>query len=539
MMTPSLLGVSFSTPLILSLVMGGIFVGCFSFAVFSRLLGVLQQEHYRGGAFLKWYFRRGNITRQRVELLSLALLLLLALFNVCFSFLGYRGANLTALAPFFFLFMAYYLIQEKHALKVKTNVTPRLLRLAICTFLVSSAFGVGLCFALCALAAAIDADWFYLLRFVPVALVPLFTPLLVALGNALMCVYEVPHGKSFVKKAKKKLQNSPCVKVGVTGSFGKTSVKNFAATILSEKFKVIATPASFNTPLGIARTVNEQGVDCDIFLAEMGARHTGDIRELCDMVSPEYGVVTGVCAQHLETFGSLENIKREKGVLAARSKHVVLGESAQDMCEANGDALVYGRDFAAENIKLGTDGTRFELRIKDVAVPVKTRLLGRHCAEDIALAAALCYSLGMTVGEIAGGIERIEPVEHRLQLLHGANGVNVLDDAYNSNVEGAKCAVEVLRLFEGEKYVVTPGLVELGELEAEENQKLGAQLVGLHVVLVGETLVRAVRDGYLAAGGDEAQLVTVPTLNKAQEWLAGRLNAGDCVLFLNDLPDTY
>lgn len=528
----------FTPSLSLSLVVGGIFVGCFSFAVFRRLLGILQQEHYKSGAFLKWYFKRGNITRQRVELLTLSLLLLLALFNVCFSFLGYRGANLTALAPFFFLNMFYYLTEVKYALKVKTNVTPRLIRLAVCIFVVSSALCVGLCFGLCALAAYVDLEWLYLMRFVPVAIVPLVTPFLVALCVLLMNAYEIPHGKRFVKKAKKALEASACIKVGITGSFAKTSVKNFAATILSEKFRVIATPASFNTPLGIARTVNEKGCDCDVFLAEMGARFTGDIKELCEMVHPTYGVITGVCCQHLETFGSLEKIKSEKGVLAQYCKSVVLGESAQEL-GAQADALVYGKDFFAENLVLGSDGTSFDLRMEGKTVPVKTKLLGRHAAEDLALAAALCFSLGMSVEDIAAGIEKVEPVEHRLQLLKGTNGVNVLDDAYNSNVEGASCAVEVLRLFEGEKYVVTPGLVELGEMEEDENKKLGAQLVGLHVVLVGETLVRGVREGYLEAGGSADDLVIVPTLQKAQEWLAERLQSGDTVLFLNDLPDIY
>ncbi len=533
-----LLSVPFPTSLVISLVMGGIFVGCFSFAVFKRLLGVLQQEHYKGGAFLKWYFRRGNITRQRAELLTLSLVLLVALFNVCFSFLGYKGANLVALAPFFFLFLFYYLTEEKYALKVKTTVTPRLVRLTVCEFLLNIAFATGLCFGMYALAAWADFNWLYLLRFVPLALVPLATPVTLVLAAALCNVYEIPRAKHFVKKARKALAQSPCVKVGITGSFGKTSVKNFAATILAEKFRVIATPASYNTPLGIARTVNEGGLDCDVFLAEMGARHVGDIRELCDMVKPSYGVVTGVCGQHLETFGSIENIYREKGVLAQTCKCVVLGERAVGMKEGDG-VLLSGRDFAAENIELHPDGTQFDLRIGTVAVPVKTKLLGRHCAEDIALAAALCSALGMSVGEIAGGIERIAPVEHRLQRIEGANGVTVLDDAYNSNVEGARCALEVLRLFEGGKYVVTPGLVELGEMEEQVNAALGKNLVGLNVVLVGETLVRAVHDGYKAAGGDEGMLVTVPTLAKAQEYLAEHLQAGDCVLFLNDLPDIY
>ena len=126
-----------------------------------------------------------------------------------------------------------------------------------------------------------------------------------------------------------------------------------------------------------------------------------------------------------------------------------------------------------------------------------------------------------------------------MQLLQGVNGVNVLDDAYNSNVAGASNALEVLRLFKGEKFVVTPGIVELGEMRNEENEKLGAGLVGFNVILVGETLVKSVHNGYIAAGGDAERIVTVPTLQKAQELLAQRLKQGDTVLFLNDLPDAF
>lgn len=535
-MTGNLL--TFSASLIFGVVSGALFLGYLTTMVTVRLMGVFQQEHYESGGFLKWYFKKSSITRRRISLLALSLCLLTALFNVCFSFLGHRAANLIALIPFMVLFGLYFYSEQKYALKVSPNFTPRLTRLGIADFILTTAVSCGLLFALAAISDAAGAEWFYLLRFVPAALVLLLCPFLLILSRYVMDLYEIPHGKRFIERAKTALKESPCIKVGITGSFGKTSVKNFAAAILSGKFRVIATPSSYNTPSGIARAVNEGGLDCDIFLAEMGARRVGDIRELCDMVCPTFGIVTGVGNQHLQTFGSLEAIRGEKGELVHSVQTAVLGASCTDMVGAE-QVFRYGTEFAAENVVLHTDGTQFDLRLGEKTVPVRTQILGRQAAEDIALAAALALALGMTAEEIAAGIEKIQPVVHRLQQIRGESGVAILDDSYNSNVEGAKNALEVLRLFSGKLYVVTPGLVELGEIEEEENRALGQRLVGLNVILVGETLVRAVRDGYLEAGGDENTLRTVPTLAAAQNILAEELTGDDCVLFLNDLPDIY
>ena len=172
-------------------------------------------------------------------------------------------------------------------------------------------------------------------------------------------------------------------------------------------------------------------------------------------------------------------------------------------------------------------------------IEVHSKLLGAHNAANIALAAAMAFKLGFTKEEIAEGISKIDYVPHRLQP-YEANGVTILDDAYNSNVRGAAAAVDVLRLFGGRKFVVTPGLVELGVLEEEENLRLGERLAGLdRVILVGATLVNAVKKGYAAAGGDAEKLTVVPTLEKAQDLLSQELREGDTVLFLNDLPDIY
>ena len=196
----------------------------------------------------------------------------------------------------------------------------------------------------------------------------------------------------------------------------------------------------------------------------------GDIKELCKMVMPEYGVITGICAQHLETFVSVDNILKEKGVLASYAKKVVLGRSAAQIPAE--EKLVEEEDFAAEEIVLKPDGTEFRLRLKDETIDVKTELLGRSAAEDIALAAALGVTLGMSAEEIAEGIKNIKPVPHRLERSE-ANGVTILDDSYNCNEEGARCAVEVLKLFGENRWIVTPGIVELGALEYNKNRALG------------------------------------------------------------------
>lgn len=498
------------------------------------LLGILQQEGYGGGALLKWYHKRGHVLSHRYALLSLSLLLLTGLFSLTFSFLGADYADIIAGVIYLGL-CSVFIYAFRYALKVPVHRTKRLIRLAICLYvlLFAALFGAGI--GLYCAAESIGYDLARTLRIVPIALFPVLLVLFVALAGLIMKAYEVPRSRSLIKKAKRTLGTSACVKVGITGSFGKTSVKYIAAQLLQGR-RVIFTPASFNTPIGIAKCVNEGGLDCDIFLAEMGARHVGDIQELCDMVQPTVGVVTGICAQHLESFKSLENIAREKGELARRTERTILGKTAATLKE---DALVEGRDFGAEEVELSPEGTSFTLRIGGEKKRVHTKLLGRHAAEDIALAAALCTELGVPMSEICARISALEPAPHRLQRLEG-NGVHILDDSYNSNTEGAKNAVEVLKLFGGKKFVVTPGLVELGEMEEEKNEALGGSLAGLdRVILVGETRVMAVRRGYLAAGGREENLTVVPTLTLAQGLLEKELSAGDSVLFLNDLPDKY
>jgi UDP-N-acetylmuramoyl-tripeptide--D-alanyl-D-alanine ligase len=351
-------------------------------------------------------------------------------------------------------------------------------------------------------------------------------------------LFEIPRNKRYIQCAQKKLAESNVVVVGITGSYGKTSVKNILYAMLSKKYRVLATPRSHNTPLGISLAINQNDLSSyDIFLAEMGARYVGDIAELCEAFPPDYAVITGICAQHFETFGSVENIVKAKGEILNGIKRAFIAA----------DCFDYFKDYDCEkecctcvsDIVAGPYETRFTLTLGGESACVKTKLLGEHSARNIGLSAQAAYSLGVCFADIVTAIESLGYVEHRLQLLQ-ENGVNILDDGYNANVKGAEAALGVLSSYEGRKYVVTPGLVELGVLEEEENMALGAKLTAFDgIILVGKTLVKVVQEGYLKAGGDPQKICIVPNLPAAQDKLKTFLRSGDTVLFLNDLPDYY
>lgn len=502
-----------------------------------RLLGILQSLGYGNAKLFKWAKKKGNLTFGKHILLTLLCVLSCAVISLCFSFTGEWSAiiGLSAFAIFFPLFIWS---DNKIALKVPVSLTPRLKRLYTVLTLVTAVF-VYLAVTLLNLA---DFVWgnsvFTILRYCALAAFPLLIFPLIALSNLIAKIYEIPHNKSFVKKAKAKLSSSSVKVIGITGSYGKTSTKHILAHVLSKKFRVLATPHSHNTPMGLALSINGNDLnEYDFFIAEMGARHVGDVAELCEFCPPEYAVITGICPQHLESFGSIENIVKAKGEILSSCKTAVIAEDCASLFEAYPCPKLISD--CVTDIKSDCEGSTFNIVLDGKKIKAHTKLLGRHAVENIAIAVRLAHKLGMTAEEISEAVESLDFVEHRLQLVKSGE-VNILDDGYNSNIKGASAALEVLRSFKGRKIVVTPGLVELGMLEASENKQLGAQLVGLDfVILVGETLVLPVKEGYLENGGDEEKLKISLTLNDAKEVLKGVLKAGDTVLFLNDLPDAY
>lgn len=501
-------------------------------------LGILQSFGYSNRKFLTWAGRKSNLTQSRLSILFICTALTSAAVSLCFSFTG-RWSAVIGLICYLVFFVLYFVADASHPFRSNAKLTPRFKRLYI-TLFITIAILTYLLAALMNFAESLIGDsLFTQFKYSVLSLLPLCALLIICLANTVAKIWEKPIGASYIKEAKKSLAEHNPLIIGITGSYGKTSAKNILTAMLSKKYKVVATPSSYNTPQGIAKTINGEGLqNCDIFIAEMGARRKGDIAELCSICPPDYSVITGICPQHLESFKTLDNVIATKGEIIPATKKT---------CFIAADAFDYFKDIAGSkqkcdcvsDIVADCTGVEFTLTLGGNSARVKTRLLGAHSANNIGLCAQLAYALGVDIEDIAHAIADLPYVEHRLQLLQ-SNGVNIIDDGYNSNVVGARAAVDALKTFGGKKVVVTPGLVELGVLEEEENRALGAYLVGLdYVILVGETLVKAVLNGYAEAGGDLEKLTVVPDLTKAQDKLKDVIAKGDAVLFLNDLPQQY
>ena len=529
--------------------------GVLLFFASMKFLLVLQQSGYKGKRYFKWLLSPETPYLSRLMLLCLLGLLFFCLLNICFF--SIFSANITSYIGLlsYCLFTGLYINSESSVnAKVPLKKTKRLVRLCITFVLVLAAFTFGIVVLVNFIAYSIGDEVVGILRYAPICLIPLLSPYLLFVA---FCINEPSERfikKRIVAKATAKLNSSDVLRIGITGSFGKTSVKEILNTVLSQKFRVLSTPASYNTPMGIALTVKGLDSTHDIFIAEMGARNRGDIKELVDMIKPEYGVLTGINNQHLESFGSLEAIKNTKFELLEGLKKGGVGffssdsAGARELCDRftgekysagaeNKDGFVYATDIATDE-----KGMSFMLNIKgEQPVKCSTVLLGRHSVSNICLAAAVAYKLGLTPEEIAAGVNRIPALKHRLELLPNNRNIVIIDDSYNSNEDGTRAAMGVLDTFKGRKIVLTPGLVELGKMENVVNLEFGKTL-SKHadiVIVIGKHNAEMLISGLTDGGFPKENILFAKSLNKGNALLNGIVQEGDVVLFENDLPDNY
>lgn len=520
-----------------------------------KFLLVLQQSGYKSKKYFKWLGSRETPYLSRLMLLCLLGFLFFMVLSI--SFAPIVGELISSYVGFisYYLFTLLYINTEKQVnAKVPLRKTARLIRLAIVYVLLLAIVNFGLMLLLDFIAYEIDSNVVAILRYSIVCGLPILTPYLLFLAHCVTSPFERWISQYYIKKAKRKLEHSSVLKIGITGSYAKTSTKEILRTILSQKYRVLATPSSYNTPLGIALTVKQLDSTHDIFIAEMGARSKGDIKTLAEMVKPTYGVITGINSQHLETFGNEENIKNTKYELIESldnqgkaffnsdnigsvelfdrfdgEKHLAGLQADKSMCYAT-------------DIELDSRGTSFTLNIKgEEPVRCTTVLLGKHAVSNICLAAAVAYKIGLTPEEIANGINRIQTLMHRLELLPNNRDIIIIDDSYNSNEDGVKAAMEVLDTFKGRKIVLTPGLVELGKMENVINLKYG-KILAQHadfVFVIGKHNAEMLVSGLIEGGMPRENIRFSKSLNKANEELNGFLQQGDVVLFENDLPDNY
>lgn len=298
-----------------------------------------------------------------------------------------------------------------------------------------------------------------------------------------------------LRKAKNKIsQHKNLTVIGITGSYGKTSTKEFLATILSSKFKILSTKDHKNSEMGIAKTILEElKTEHQIFIVEMGAYSKGGIKLLCDMARPSIGMVTGVNEQHLSTFGTMENL------LSAEGGQELLNSLPKDgLLVVNGDnkycmdlykkANIYKKVYSLKNDKVDSDVWAEEISVLEHSLDfmamtrdkevthINVDILGKQSIQNLLGAVLIAKELGMSLEEISKAAAHIKQEQAGITLKKGIHGIKIIDSSYSSNPDGVIADLEYLNVFKEKKVVIMPCLIELGKKSSEVHYHIGKKI---------------------------------------------------------------
>lgn len=428
--------------------------------------------------------------------------------------------------------------------KKKLVFTPRVIRMCVTTTLLYGAVcALTMIFGFFTIAPAIV---FPLLQ-----ISSLFMPII---ANFINKPIEKGINNHYINDAKRIISELPDLNViGITGSYGKTSTKFYLQKLLSARYNVLMTPESYNTTMGVVKTVRGSlNATYDIFICEMGAKGVGEIKEICDIVHPRHSVITSIGPQHLETFKSLDNIIKTKfeisdcitdGMTFLNYDNEYIRNHPTDKNRIGyGIGAGDGKEYYADEISVSAKGTAFTVHHGEDRTCFTTRLIGEHNVQNIVGAIAVANKMGIPMNELVMPVKRLECVPHRLQIID-RGATTIIDDAFNSNPSGAKAALDTLKVFDGMKVLVTPGMIELGEKEFELNKNFGRQAAEAadYCILVGEKQAVPIKEGLLEAGYPEKKISVVKSLNDGLAVVDSIKTEGrkKIVLLENDLPDNY
>ena len=497
-------------------------------------LQMMQQNSYRNKRYWNWMMKNGDSSSPRR--LTLYFLLLIS----CTRFTP------EIIHPFIAVILVVLAVRELR-MKYKKPVvfTQRATRLYIASWVVVLLH---------------TTLWIALTQFdlsvVPILLLcaAAFSWVVILVANVLMQPIEMQINKGFYNEAKKILESMPHLRIiGVTGSYGKTSTKHYLYRILNEKYNVLMTPGSFNTPMGVIRTVREMMKPYhDVFIVEMGAKQLGDIKEICDLVCPTIGIVTAVGEQHLESFKSIENVQRTKfelvdalpadGLAVVNNDFEYIANRKVENVTVKRYALSEGVDYHIEDVDYGEVETRFTVVGEGRRIELATKLVGDCNLSNLMASVIVALHLDVPEKSIRYGVSQIEQVEHRLNMKRTPGGLSIIDDAFNSNPDGARMALDVLaRIKTGKRIVITPGMIELGDKQVEYNKRFGVQMASAadYVMVVGAYNREAILSGLVEGGMSQENIFLADSFAIAQGRLVQIARAGDVVLYENDLPDSF
>ena len=439
-------------------------------------------------------------------------------------------------------------------------MTARMRRLLIAGGFLAVVLAAGLALGIVALHPIVST----ILVLIAAGLVTGLSEILLVAANVVTKPAEARIRRHYLALAAARIKLVDPVVVAVAGSYGKTSTKHILTQLLQPYVNTLPTRKSFNTLMGVTRVINEDLMPANrVFVVEMDAYAQGEIAAMSDLVHPRVAIITAIGPQHMERFGTIDRIASamyevaaalpddgtlilytgdEAGALLAQRAHQDQRRVIRYALASDGDTV--DADAVASSIRLSAHGATFRWRWeaegldREVTIP----LLGRHQVANVSAALAAVLTLGYSIDSAISAAASLEPVEHRLELMRTAGPLTVIDDSYNANPVGVHDGLEVLAAMPGaHKFLITPGLVELGSVEDEENRRYGehAAKVCDHVIVMSAKTSASLYAGLRDGGMREDRIHVVDTLDDATKLLQRLSHPGDVVLFANDLPDTY
>lgn len=526
-------------------------------------LHVLQQEDYDSARLWKW-IKEHNAFDKRV---TLGLILLTVINIVAHIFLPTIIDTFSFLMGFLvFLVMVIAINLEKDPrknAKKRLVATDRAKRVFIPSILILALMGAW-CFAVLPPFNTAAWPWIIAMQFIP------FCVLLV---NNLMKPFEMVTQKMYWNDARKKIQELKPIIIGVTGSFGKTSVKHILGHILSTQAPTLVTPGSVNTPMGITRIIREQlTADHKYFIVEMGAYGPGSIRDLCALCPPDFGIITAIGHAHYERFKSLDTVSQAKYELAEavlekgsgkvivhertlrfpygrnikvehKDRFVVCGSPPNVDPKKNQETCFLEKDdMHIIDVKQIAKGLEIKIGIGNKSYGFEPALYGIHHGHNTVLAIAAAIELGIEIGPIQLALMSMPQISHRLEVKRlPADKMTIIDDAYNSNPIGFRSALDLMALIAngGRKILITPGMIELGIAHDEAHEQIGqyaGKICDVCIVVMPSRIPTFI-SGFKSAGS--GTVVEVASFKEAQEWINNNKQDNDVILLENDLPDMY
>ncbi len=385
----------------------------------------------------------------------------------------------------------------------------------------------------------------------PIALV-IFVIALVFCINFL----QKPIEKRIIGVANRKLKKHEALKIAVAGSFGKTTMKEMLKTVLSKKFKVSATPDNKNTPLGISKFIHTLDFDEEVLIFELGEYYKGDIEELCLLVRPNIGIITGINEAHLEKFLNTKNTTDTIFELADYLK-----EKPESKLYANGESdlvkervnryktILYSEtgikgesESSVSARESDLEGTRFIFKSGGNRVVANSKILGLHQIGPLSCVIHLALNLGMKVEDIEMGIRETKAFEHRLEPKEIDGGVTVIDDSYNGNPDGVYAAIRFLNGISGKRrFYITPGLVEMGTEHQSVHKEIGRALAlsDIEKVVLVRNSATAFIDQGLRENGYKGDVIWFDSAQECFTRLPRQTISNDLLLYQNDWTDNY